>query len=96
MNTTIGRRIDFKTFDSGIIEMSEQVTDSYSRTLEEYTKQLIDTKEQGIKNSLKQIGWLSPEEVGKVRDLLERYLLESRFVYGEDYDEIEEFIEEYL
>ena len=96
MNTTIGRRTDFKTFDSGIIEISEQVTDSYRRTLDEYTKQLIDTKEQGIKDSLKQLGWLPPEEVDKVRDLLERYLLESRFVYGEDYDEIGEFIGEYL
>lgn len=96
MSTTLRRRMDFKTFESGIIEMSEQAIDSYGRALETYTKQITDTKEKEIKNSLKQLGWLPPEEVDKVRDLLERYLLESRFVYGEDYDEIEEFIGEYL
>ena len=67
MSTTLRRRMDFKTFESGIIEMSEQAIDSYGRALETYTKQITDTKEKEIKNSLKQLGWLPPEEVDKVR-----------------------------
>jgi hypothetical protein len=80
VDSKLHRNPDFLEISSGV---DFPYSDAISRVGNEMTKKIIQFEDEAIKNALKELGWLSPDEYA---ELLEKHEDELEGSYNLGYD----------